>query len=432
MRSVCLALDPHHSFGAEWKYRLKEVGYELFAVGGVAEALRFPDAGHNPSLIVVCVRDETDNAVLSAALRLRETHRNIPIILLAERGSEELAVTALRCQMDDYFRIPDEGENFLRAVRMLIAAPAGRESTPAKYLIGSSAVMLRIKARLARVAASDANVLITDETGTGKELAATVIHELSSRSGGQLVCVNCAAIPDTLIESEMFGYERGAFTGASARKAGWLELADQGTLFLDEIGDLSATAQAKLLRVIENKSFYRLGGHTAVSPKVRFITATHRDLEKMTTEGQFRQDLFYRLDVARVHLPPLREHRDDIPLLLHHYIQQFNMGNLEFDDEVWKCLMSHDWPGNIRELKNVLEGLAVNVLDNPIQASDLPPSVRGKLAEAPAEDKSERERVLAALMCTKWNKSKAAQRLHWSRMTLYRKLTKYHLVSPTS
>jgi transcriptional regulator of acetoin/glycerol metabolism len=149
-------------------------------------------------------------------------------------------------------------------------------------------------------------------------------------------------------------------------------------------------------------------------------------------DRQFRQDLFYRLNVARVHLPALREHRDDIPLLLHHYIQKFNMGGLEFDDEVWKCLMSHDWPGNIRELKNVLEGLAVNALDNPIQIADLPPAVRGKLAETSSVDKSERERVLAALMCTKWNMSKAAQRLHWSRMTLYRKLTKYHLVRPPS
>jgi DNA-binding NtrC family response regulator len=431
---VCLVLNAHGSFGTAWKEAVRACGCKLIEVGAVSEGSRLLEA-HNanlPGLIIAGASGGSDDKGLSMALSLRESRRNIPIFLLARNGSEELAVAGLRSRVNDYFRMPAETEALVRAVRALAAAQTKPEGAPEESLIGSTEVMLRTKARLARVANSDANVLITGETGTGKELAATVIHELSGRSSGPLVCVNCAAIPDTLLESEMFGYERGAFTGASSRKAGWLEAADSGTLFLDEIGDLSATAQAKLLRVIENKPYCRLGGHSSLTPKLRFVAATHRDLEKMASEGQFRPDLFYRLNVARVHLPALREHREDIPLLLHHYIREFNRGagNLEFTEEVWNCLMSYDWPGNIRELKNVLEGLAVNALENRIQISDLPPAVRGKLADPSPDRLTEREKVLSALLSTKWNKSKAADRLHWSRMTLYRKLNKYHLVTP--
>jgi DNA-binding NtrC family response regulator len=431
---VCLILNADGSFDVDWRERLRKSGCKLIDVRTVSEGLRLLDANQadSPGFIIAGAASESDDKGLSMALRLRGSRRNIPIFLLARHGSEQLAVAGLRSRIDDYFRMPAEAEHLVRAVCALAAARTKQECTPEESLIGSTEVMLRTKARLARVAGSDANVLITGETGTGKELAATVIHELSGRSRGPLVCVNCAAIPDTLVESEMFGYERGAFTGASSRKAGWLETADTGTLFLDEIGELSATAQAKLLRVVENKPYCRLGGHTNVLPKVRFVAATHRDLEKMASDGQFRTDLFYRLNVARVHLPALREHREDIPLLLHHYIQESNRGaaNLEFTDEVWNCLMSYDWPGNIRELKNVLESLAVNAFEDRIQISDLPPAVRGKLAHSSADCLNEREKVLSALLSTKWNKSKAAARLHWSRMTLYRKLSKYHLVTP--
>jgi DNA-binding NtrC family response regulator len=433
MPLVCLIINAHGSFGANWKEYVRTSGFELIEVGTVSEGLRLLDSNQAdwPGLIIAGASSESDDKGLSMALRLRQSKRNIPIFLLACHSSEQLAVAGLRARIDDYFRMPAEIEHLMRAVRAVAAAQAKPRCASEESLIGSTEVMLRTKARLARVAGSDANVLITGETGTGKELAATVVHQLSSRSNGPLVCVNCAAIPETLIESEMFGYERGAFTGASSRRVGWLETADNGTLFLDEIGDLSATAQAKLLRVVENKPYCRLGGHTTVLPRVRFVAATHRDLEKMASDGQFRADLFYRLNVVRVHLPALREHRDDIPLLLHHYIQEFSRGgNLEFTDEVWNCLMSYDWPGNIRELKNVLEGLAVNAFENRIQISDLPPAVRGRLADPSTKWQSEREKVLSALLSTKWNKSKAADRLHWSRMTLYRKLSKYHLVPP--
>jgi DNA-binding NtrC family response regulator len=390
----------------------------------IAEVISHPEA----RMAIICAAVDAESSLCSV-FQLRRANRNIPVILLVREGSEELAVAALRARVDDYFHVPAETCSLLRAVQAKVGATDPRSEN---MLIGSSAAMQQAKARLARVAASSSRVLITGETGTGKEVAASIIHHLSERSAGPFVCINCAAIPDALIESELFGYERGAFTGASMKKSGWLETAHRGILFLDEVGDLSSVAQAKLLRVIENMSYFRLGGHVSVAPDVRFVAATHRNLEQMTIEGGFRQDLFYRLNVARVHLPPLRERPEDIPLLLHHYIQEFNThsGDLEFTDEVWQCLLAHDWPGNVRELKNVLESLAVNAEERTVRRSDLPAAIRGKFSDNPSAERSERDQILAALLHTKWNKSKAAQQLHWSRMTLYRKLSAYRLVAP--
>jgi DNA-binding NtrC family response regulator len=424
MRHAVVCLDPHNSCGQSWKEELKANGFALIETRAISEVISHPEA----RIAIICAEDNTGSS-LSSVSQLRQLNRNIPVILLVREGSEELAVAALRARVDDYFHIPAETGSFLKAVQAKTAAP---RTGPENTLIGTSAAMQQTKARLARVSVSNSSVLITGETGTGKEMAASLIHYFSNRSAGPFVCVNCAAIPDALIESELFGYERGAFTGASMKKSGWLETAHRGTLFLDEVGDLSPMAQAKLLRVIENKSYYRLGGHVSIAPDVRFIAATHRNLEQMTTDGGFRQDLYYRLNVARVHLPPLRERLEDIPLLLHHYIQEFTTrsGDLEFTDEVWQCLMAHDWPGNVRELKNILESLAMNAEERTVRRSDLPAAIRGKSSDNPSAERSERDQILAALLCTKWNKSKAAQQLRWSRMTLYRKLSTYRLVAP--
>ncbi len=426
MPPTVVSLDPHNSCGRKWKDELKANGFAIIETHVVSEMASHPEA----RLAIVCA-DNSGDFSLGSVFQIRKWNRNLPVILLVSEGSEKLAVAALRARVDDYFHIPAETEAFLKAVRAKAGSP---NPAPENSLIGSSHAMQQAKARLARAAAANSSVLITGETGTGKEMAASLIHQLSERSAGPFVCVNCAAIPDALIESELFGYERGAFTGASMKKSGWLEAAHQGTLFLDEVGDLSSVAQAKLLRVIENKSYYRLGGHVSISPNVRFVAATHRNLEQMTADGGFRQDLFYRLNVARVHLPPLRERLEDIPLLLHHYIREFpsRAGDLEFTDEVWQCLMAHDWPGNVRELKNVLESLAMNAEESTVRRSDLPPAVRGKAGETPPGEQGERDQILAALLCTKWNKSKAAQQLRWSRMTLYRKLSTYRLVEPSS
>lgn len=424
MGPALLCFDPRNAFGPDWKRDLRASGYDLIESRNVSDIQKHPQA----RMAILCAGEPGDEPSLASVIPLRRAQRRMPAVLLVDHGSEQLAVAALRAGFDDYFHMPAETEAFLESVRAGVARTSANTDD---ILIGASEAMLRTKARLMRVAASDSSVLITGETGTGKELAASMVHEYSARAGGPFVCVNCAAIPDTLIESELFGHERGAFTGAAAKRPGWLETADRGTLFLDEIGDLSATAQAKLLRVIENKSYYRVGGCVTVSPNVRFVAATHRNLEQMAADGAFRRDLFYRLNVARVHIPPLRERREDIPLLLQHYIRRFasDSRGLKLTQEVRSRLEAHDWPGNVRELKNVLESLAINAEDQVVRWSDLPPALRGGTA-SDAGPQSEREQILAALLCTKWNKSKAAQQLHWSRMTLYRKLSTYRLEAP--
>lgn len=309
------------------------------------------------------------------------------------------------------------------------SAPVGRGS----QLIGDSPAMREIKAYIGKVAAADSPVLITGETGTGKELVAELIHRHSRRAAMPFVWINCAAIPDSLLESELFGYERGAFTGAQSRKAGQLELADGGTVFLDEIGDMSPYAQAKILRAIENKAVYRLGGRRSVPLDVRVIAATNQDLERLIAAEKFRKDLYFRLNVARIHLPPLRERRDDIGLLCAYYLREFNQRFRRqvqgLTEEAMVAIVGHDWPGNVRELKNLLEAAFVNAPHRWIALADLPAGFRRPASSAAgALPQDERERLLSALLSTNWNLSRAAQQLHWSRMTVYRKMTKYRIV----
>jgi two-component system response regulator HydG/two-component system response regulator AtoC len=297
-------------------------------------------------------------------------------------------------------------------------------------IVGCSAALERIRAWIARVAPTRLPVLITGETGTGKELVAAAIHRASRRASDRFMCLNCAALPDTLIESELFGYERGAFTGAYESRTGLLRSCDGGTLFLDEVGDLSLQAQAKLLRVIEMKQVPRLGDSRTWSVDFRVVAATNRDLGEMTREGLFRRDLFYRLNVARIQIPPLRERPDDVEPLIAHCVallnREFSGGIEGVSPEAARLLKTYSWPGNVRELRNILESAFVTCDGPLIDVHDLPPHLRPPDGE-PRSRGDERERLLEALSAVNWNKSKAACLLKWSRMTLYRKLAKYAL-----
>lgn len=301
-------------------------------------------------------------------------------------------------------------------------------------IIGSSPIMCQLKRDMARIAKSSTTVLITGETGTGKELAAEFIHENSSRREKPLVCINCAAIPESLLESELFGHAKGAFTGADQRRDGLLISADKGTIFLDEIGDMSLCAQAKILRVIDKKEVCRVGSDRGVPLDIRFLAATNQDLESMVNRGTFRKDLFFRLNVARIHLPPLSERREDIPSLLQHYCRDFSeragVSTPEFSEDSLGCLQAYGWPGNIRELKNMVESLFLKDLPEKINAEDLPRHLRELIREKAALPPHERDTLLAALFSANWNKSEVARKLRWSRMTLYRKLAKYQ-ITPT-
>lgn len=294
--------------------------------------------------------------------------------------------------------------------------------------------MNELREYIPKVARSDANVLIVGETGTGKERVAELIHYASQRSTEPFVCINCAALPESLIESELFGFERGAFTGAQDGYLGKMRLAAGGTIFLDEIGDLSLAAQAKLLRAIESREVFPLGGRRVVTINARFIAAVNRDLEPLIAEQKFRSDLFYRLNVARIFLPPLKDRKEDIPQLLFYFLDQFNQKLSERvgrpSQELLQLLMSYEWPGNIRELRNLVEALFIDPPRGPIAFEDLPESFRQILAGYVVETVPEKDRLVSTLSETNWNKSKAAAQLNWSRMTLYRKLAKYKITQP--
>jgi two-component system response regulator HydG/two-component system response regulator AtoC len=263
---------------------------------------------------------------------------------------------------------------------------------------------------------------------------AGLIHRNSTRNEKPLVCVNCAALPDGLLESELFGHERGAFTGAVASQQGKFELADRGTIFLDEIGDMSSHAQAKILRTIESKEIYRLAGRKSIPLNVRVIAATNHDPERLVVEEKFRKDLYFRLNVARIHLPPLRDRKEDIPLLLEHYAREMNrrFGRAVegFTEETLAYLLHYDWPGNVRELKNLCEAIFINQPSRIISFHDLPTIFQRLLRDTEGLSRSEHDRLLSALLSTKWNVSQAARKLHWSRMTIYRKIEKYHIKKP--
>jgi transcriptional regulator with GAF, ATPase, and Fis domain len=351
----------------------------------------------------------------------------VPIVLVAWNGSEELAVAALRNGIDDYVR----GANYLTELpRVLLSLCASRPNTSVascELLVGDSDFTRTTRNYIERVARASSNVLVTGETGTGKELVAKLIHRNSPRAEKALVCINCAAIPDTLLESELFGFERGAFTGANNSRDGNLVAADGGTAFLDEIGDMSPYAQAKILRAIETREIQRLGGGKTQYVDFRVVAATNRDLESLSQDGQFRRDLFFRLNVARIHMPPLRERPEDLLPLAHHFRMEFNRSfgrnTLGFTQRSEQAILNYPWPGNVRELRNIIEASFIT-LDPECQWVEMPDFFCSTV-----EDKNvgvdEGDRILRALSESGWNKSKAADILSWSRMTLYRKMERH-------
>ncbi len=317
-------------------------------------------------------------------------------------------------------------------------------------IIGQSEAMQRVFGIMSKVSASDSTVLINGETGTGKGLAARAIHRQSRRRESAFVAINCGAIPENLLESELFGHVRGAFTGATANKVGKFEQAHGGTIFLDEIGDMSADLQVKILRVLEEGEFEPVGGNRTVNVDVRIIAATHRDLEARVGEGLFREDLYYRLYVIPLVLPPLRERRGDVALLAGHFLEMFNArgtGAIDgFSEAALAVLGRYDWPGNIRELRNLMERLVVLKQDGIIDLEDLPtkmqkhrPRVSGDSGMALSDDgiclnsavtEFEKALILQSLEKTRWVKKRAAQLLHLNRTTLVEKI-KRHQIEPS-
>jgi nitrogen regulation protein NR(I) len=385
---------------------------------------------------------------------------DVPVILITAHGSVDSAVQALKAGAFDYVTKPFEQEELRKVIakaakaheierRNLHEGGAEGEGPP---LVGSSPAMRAVYDMVARVADSPSTVLITGESGTGKELVAKALHRGSSRRDKPLIKVNCAAIPKDLVESELFGYEKGAFTGAVGSKPGRFELADGGTLFLDEIGEIPVEMQVKLLRALQESEFERVGGIRTLRVDVRLIAATNRDLKALTAEGRFREDLYYRLAVVPIALPPLRERKEDVPLLVRHFIEKFNrrLGKRVegIDEEALQLLMGYGWPGNIRELENLMERSVLFADGATIHAAALPDTLRDRGAGPPApiaavgplgaiaapsgasmkeivkqaQDALERELIIRALDETGGNVTRAAKRLQISRKSLQVKM----------
>jgi len=390
------------------------------------------------TLFVLGSIGEDPCTTISLIRRCREVGPEAPIILIAWVSSESLAIAALREHVSEYFPPPVDLARVAKAISLLAVArrtPEERElEVPCpdqgpRPIIGESLIMKSLRTWLLRVAQRDCNTLILGETGTGKDLIAEAVHANSPRRKKPFVSVNCAAIPDMLLESELFGYERGAFTGANSTTIGKIQQAHEGTIFFDEIGELTPSAQAKVLRVMESKQIQRLGGKAGIPVNVRIVAATNQDLPRLVSEQRFRKDLYFRLNVAKIQLPSLRERRDDIQLLLEHFVQMYNRQTgacVEgFTNEAMEWLVGYDWPGNVRELKNSVESVFIDPPHPRIDLCHLCMSSHGlHLFESFA---GERDRLLDALKSTQWNKSRAAEKLQWSRMKIYRKMTKYKI-----
>jgi DNA-binding NtrC family response regulator len=432
--------------------RLTEAGYHTLEAGTAAEAQALLHEGVDLVLLDIGLPDASGLVVLK---QIKESDPDVLVIMLTAHTGVQTAVEAMKGGAFHYVNKPFDLDEIVllvekalettqlrrevRTLRARQAQPYGPES-----IVGESAAIVAVRDMLRKIGVSPAStVLLTGESGTGKDLAAKVIHYSSARAGRPFMNITCSALPETLLESELFGHERGAFTGADRQKRGLLESADGGTVFLDEIGEMVPLLQAKLLRFLEEKSFKRVGGATDVKVDVRVIAATNRSLQEAVTRGEFRGDLFYRLDVMAVPLPPLRDRRDDVPLLLNFYIDSFNT---EFRKKIrgvtpgaLRALQGYRWPGNVRELRNAVEramlfceGHQLDEAQFPMLASSNAELSTGVSLPPSGIDLEELERALVvqALARSGWNQTKAAALLGLNRDQIRYRIEKFKLEKP--
>jgi two-component system NtrC family response regulator len=367
---------------------------------------------------------------------IKEISPNSSIVMITGHGGIELAVQSIKKGAFDFLEKPLSIEKLLNVIEKAHKEHIKNKLTniePKDDIIGESLVIKKLKEEIKKVAKSNANIVIFGENGTGKELVAKNIHQLSYRKDKPFVDINCAAIPDELIESELFGYEKGAFTGALSRKAGKLEIANEGTIFLDEIGDMSLKAQAKLLRAIETKSFHRLGGLQKIDVDVRFICASNKDLKKLIEQGLFREDLYYRLAVITLEVPPLRERGYDIIILAEYFLDKFCQENKtkpkKLTDEAKEILLEYNWPGNVRELKNLMERLSITVEKDVIDAESIGIKIKDKEPKdfKSAKQEFEKQFILKKLAQYNYNIKQTAQAIGIDFTNLYRKIKAYNI-----
>ncbi|QJA06614.1 sigma-54-dependent Fis family transcriptional regulator [Thermosulfurimonas marina] len=376
-----LVVDDERSILESLRDILEDEGYRVHCVESGEEALRL--AQENPPDLVLLDVWLPGIDGLEVLRRLRETQPTLPVIMISGHGNIEMAVKAVKLGAFDFLEKPLSYDRVVVSVEKALKVRALEEENlrlrarlREPGLTGESLAIREVRALIARVAPTEATVLIQGESGVGKEVAARMIHRLSSRASGPFVEVNCAAIPETLIESELFGHERGAFTGATQARRGKFDQAHRGTLFLDEVGDMSLSAQAKVLRVIQERRFERVGGDRPIEVDVRLIAATNKDLRAEIEAGRFREDLYFRLNVVPIVIPPLRERPEDIPLLVEEFLDELSrhsgLGRKTVSPEVLEALKRYPWPGNVRELRNLIERLVIICPGEEITLNDLP------------------------------------------------------------
>ncbi|ADK84908.1 two component, sigma54 specific, transcriptional regulator, Fis family [Desulfarculus baarsii DSM 2075] len=444
-QQTVLVVDDERGHRLMLRAHLEDAGYRVIDAADGEAALVQLESEPVELVLMDQVMPRMDG--LSALKRVKAQRPELPVLMMTAFGSIDNAVTALKEGADDYLTKPlDVEEVLIKVGRRLEQARLARqveeqarrlgERFDFSALIGESHPMLRLKESLALVAPTQATVLITGESGTGKEVAAQILHQHSKRAKGPLVGVNCAALPESLLESELFGHEKGSFTGATARRDGRFKTADGGTLFLDEVGEMSPSTQAKLLRVLQDGEYSPVGSDKVYTCDVRVIAATNRDLQQAVRDSEFREDLFYRLNVINIEMPPLRQRGEDIMLLADHFLRRFAAQNQRrlggFGQNARLRMLAYRWPGNVRELINAVERAVIMSRGPQVELEDLPSSLQSQ----PAVDQmllrpglsvrqAEKTLIILTLEATAGNRTQAAQMLGITRKTLQNKIKEY-------
>jgi len=451
-----LVVDDEINYLTVMEALLGDEGYEVYTAPGGQDALKVAGTS-DVDLVLTDMKMPKMNGIELLG-ELKRLYPDLPVIMMTAYGTVEKAVEAMKTGAYDYILKPFKNEELLATIsraleyhhlilqnRMLLADLDKKYGAP--NIVGESQAMREILALVKRVATSRATVLISGESGTGKELVARAIHQQSPRAGKTFVSVNCAALTETLLESELFGHERGAFTHAVSMRKGRFELADGGTLFLDEVAEMSPALQVKLLRVLQEMEFERVGGNKTIKVDVRVVAATNRELKEEVEDSRFREDLYYRLNVVHLHIPPLRERQEDIAPLATHFLKKYAQenvrGEVRLSPEAMKLLLHYSWPGNVRELENVMERAVILCNQNLITVTDLPGELAGEPRESSrlnidrfipiqtplpeAMEQIEEQMIRRALEQSGQIQVRAAEILGITKSLLQYKLKKYHL-----
>ena len=452
MKPRILVVDDEEPIRKTMRMMLEYEGFEVLEAASGVEGIQAVEK-EEPDLVFLDIKMPGMDG-LEVLGELKKISASIQVIIISGHGNVQTAVQATKLGAFDFIEKPLETERVLLAVRNAVERKELEEEVGRLRLrferhyqmVGTGAAMEKVREAIRRSAPTNATVLITGESGTGKELIARAIHANSNRSRSPFIQVNCAAIPEDLIESELFGHEKGSFTGATAKAIGKFEQAHKGTIFLDEIGDMSARTQAKVLRVLQEGEVERVGSSATIKVDVRTIAATNKRLEEEIAEGRFREDLFFRLSVIPIHSPPLRERRDDIPVLIDHFIETFsaedNLRKKQISAEAMERLTDYQWKGNIRELRNTLERLLIMSSAKVITVDDLPDIIRNASETVMPDhrematlkefkESSERSFLVSKLRENNWNISQTAQVIGTPRSNLYKKLEQYRISQET-